>query len=120
MNNFFSSQDNPAKSYYPEALNFNADNQAQNQQDAFAQNFSQNEQSNSPFSNLFQGDFSKLFSNLNKNDMLSTLFASWLLNGNLNKNDFFMQALSGMMQKDKKEEKVAEKVVDDETTFEDL
>lgn len=52
--------------------------------------------------------------------MLSTLFASGLLNGNLNKNDFFMQTLSGMMQKDKKEEKVAEKVVDDETTFEDL
>jgi len=92
----FKEQNNRAKSYYPEALNFNEQTEqfspSYETQNAQSQNNSQQHSNGMNFESLFN-----LFGkNSNQNDMLSTILASGMLGGG-GQNPAMMQALTQML-----------------------
>lgn len=140
MNNFSNqNEQNRATSYYPEALNTNAQTMStenssptqtqnpmmQNLFSSFAGNNSESP-SNNPLSSLL-GQNANMANLLGGNDMLKTLLSSGFMNNSGaggGKNDLMMQAITGMLNNQKKSptpsEERKEKIIDIESSFEDI
>lgn len=126
MNSSFQNQNNNAKNYYPEAIDFNSQHEAFKSSNAEQENSTSSQQFQNPFSALFNQNLSNIFGN---NDLLTSMLAGNFLNKNNrdSQNNILMQALSSMINSSSKEkenkkesdEKV-EKVIEIESSFEDI